>query len=212
MKKNILEDLLGVEFTDIYIQYPPYNYFSMEGDYAFPEQIVRFPMVPVQLEINPAGAMVVAKVCPALAGRYSEKPQDPVSPFITMKQTGDGNAYYIGGNFFEFYKKFTHPSYRWLLKSLLSRHFQPEFELLGATESVEFSVRRSGSSTVFALVNFSSAVRPIEHIPVIHDIKIKSRMKFKTVKSMTTGEILQFSTDGIIMLPPLGEYEFIIAE
>lgn len=212
MEKCRLEDLFGIKFPDITRQYPHYNYFCLEKDYAFPERIVRFPMVPVQLEINPVDAVVVAKACPPLAGRYTGKPQDPVSPFITLRQSGCGYAYYIGGDFFEFYKNFSHPSHRWLLESLLHRNYQSEFKLVGATESVEFSVRRSGSATVFALVNFNSAVRPIEHVPAIHDMKIKSRLKFKTVKSMTTGEILQLEQDGTILLPPVREYEFIIAE
>ena len=212
MHKSRMGDLFGVEFKDNSKQYSPYNYFCLEDDYALPEKITWFPMVSVQMEINPVSAVTVAKACPALAGRYSGKPLKPDSPFITSKQTGCGYAYYIGGNFFEFYKKFTHPSYRWLLESLLYRHHQPEFKLVGATESVEFSVHRTGNATVFALVNFNSAVRPIEHIPDIHGMKIKSRRKFKTVKSMTSGETLKSGADGSIMLPPVGEYEFIIAE
>jgi hypothetical protein len=212
LHKCQMEDLFGVEFMDITRQYSHYNYFFLEDGYAFPERITRFPMVPVQLEINPVNADVIAKACPVLTGCYAGKPQDPVSPFITQKQSNNGCAYYIGGNFFEFYKKFTHPSYRWLLESLLYRHYLPEFKLAGATESVEFSVRCVGNATVFALVNFNSAVRPIEHIPDIHGMKIKSRRKFKTVKSMTSGETLKSGADGSIMLPPVGEYEFIIAE
>ena len=212
IKKCLLEDLLGVEFKDTFKRYSYYNYFCLDDNYAFPERITRFPMVPVQLEINPINAEVVAKACPALAGCYADKPQAPVSPFITLKQGGRGCAYYIGGNFFEFYKKFIHPSYRWLLESLLYRHYHPEFKLIGATESVEFSVRRSDNSTIFALVNFNSAIRPIEHVPAIHGMKIQSRLKFKTVKSMTTRKTLQLDVDGNIVLPPVNEYEFIIAE
>lgn len=212
MEKCRLEDLFGVEFTGTSKRYSHYNYFCLEGGYAIPERITRFPMVSVQLEFNPVDAMVMGRACPPLAGCYAGKPQDPFSPFIALKQSGGGNAYYIGGNFFEFYKKFTHPSYRWLLESLLYRHYQPEFSLVGATESVEFSVRRLGEATVFALVNFNSAVRPIEHVPSIHGMKIKSRRCFKIVKSLTTGEILQLDPDGTILLSPVREYEFIIAE
>jgi hypothetical protein len=208
-----LENLFGVEFLNSFRQYPSYNYFCLEKDYAFTDRITRFPMAPMQLEINPIEAESVAKSCPKLAGCYAGKPQGPLYPFITVKQNGGGYAYYIGGVFFEYYKEFTHPSHRWLLESLLNRHCQPKFKLIGATESVEFSVRRSGSSTVFALVNFTSAIRPIEHVPAIHGMKIKSRLKFNTAKSMTTGEILQLQSDGtIILLPAVHEYEFIVAE
>jgi hypothetical protein len=213
MAKCQMDDLFGVEFLNSSRQYPPYNYFCLEEGYAFTDRITRFPMVPVQLEINPKNAELVAKACPALDGCYAGKPQDPLYPFITAKQNGCGHAYYIGGVFFEYYKKFTHPSHRWLLESLLNRHYQPQFKLIGATESVEFSVRRSGNSTMFALVNFTSAIRPIEHVPAIHGMKIKSMLKFNTAKSLTTGEILQMQSDGtIILLPSVYEYEFIVAE
>ncbi len=206
-----LTHLLGINLLNSIKQYSNYDYFALISNYRLNE-LDLLPMSPLQLEWAAGSATVIGNACPALAGRYAGQPNAPTIPFISQHKYGDGVAYYIGGNFFETYAQFIHPSYRWLLKSILERHYQKSFQLIGAPDAVEFSVRRCDNAIMFAIINFSSAIRPIENVPALHNLKIKSQIKFNSIKSMTTGEMLQLDADGNIILPSVNEYEFILAE
>lgn len=214
-----LAELFGVKFSGTTRQYGNYNYFYLDGDFAFTtENIPRIPMVQTQICFDPAGCTVLAKSNEPLAGCYAAKPGDGIHPFLARNVFGMGTCYYFGGNFFENYNGFSNVLHRQLIARILAKHLDLDYCLSGDTGTrLLYSVRSAGGAgnekkVLFSLINYTSGSRPIDEVVPLRNLEIHPKRKFSKVVSLVNGEPLTVRDDGTIEVPEIGRFDFILAE
>lgn len=213
----LLGQVFGVTFKG-YRRYSPHDYFLLrEGANPFAgEGVFRLPAPLAAVEVEPrAGAEVLADLCPPLPGRYAGEPGAPICPFIVRNQVGEGVSYYIAGTFFELYNRYGIVHYARLIKEFILRHGRPVVELLGAPPCVEITLRRSEGTghLVVHLVNYSGGMtRPIAEVTPLHGLVLRPARRVSSAKALVSDQTLEIAPDGLIPLPPLGEFEVILLE
>ena len=197
------------------LEYNNFDYFALTdaGD-LFAEEGVEFIPAPLKaLDVEPMhDCEVLGELCHPLAGRYSGKPEKGATPFIIRRKFGDGVIYYFAGAFFELYDEFAIVHYRGIIEKIASTRFELSYELLGASESVEFTIRKTEpSGAVMAhLVNYTGGMsRPIKNVVPLHDLRLKVPKNTASARSLATDRELRVE-NGEIRLPPLNEFDVIL--
>jgi len=211
----MLNDLLGVSFKG-YRSYRTHDYFTCDtgpiksaGVEYIPAPLTAVDAVPAEI------AQVCARLCPPLAGRYSDRPESGVYPFIIKNGYGSGTSWYFAGRFFELYSTYGIPHYKEILNTILTEHSSPCAELLNAPESIEVTVRFSGTGDTLMvhLVNYSGGMnRPITDIIPVSGLVLKVNRGFSSARTLLSGTNLEPDANGLLHLPELREFEVVCIE
>lgn len=210
-----LADVFGADYSGTNKQYNPFDYFQPSSELKTGRlaEINYLPAPLVTLDIVPGkNSEVIGKLCPPLAGRYSAKPSDGVFPFIIKNKYGKGCSYYFAGTFFELYNMHAHVLYRELFKSIVNKEVTLDFELKGAPESVDMTIRRNLDSgeIVIHLLNYTGGMsRPIDKLVPVNGLKIKSSQKITKARALRKGCDLKI-VDGAIILHELDDFEVVV--
>ncbi len=213
LEKPMSANLTGVD-CEGYRRYSAHDYFTFtEKGLNLTNSDVKFIPAPlVALLIKPKeGTNVLAELCHPLAGRYAGKPAKGASPFIIEHEIGKGIVYYFAGTFFELYNTYSISHYRKLVETLTRRHANFDVELIGASESVEFTVRKDESSgkTIIHLMNYTGGMsRPINKVVPLTGLRLKVPAIINYARCLIENCELSIN-NGEIELPPLKEFEVI---
>ena len=211
----LLSDLLGVSYKG-WTKYNNHDYFALEDASLLDGENIQYipaPVVAVDVEVD-KNAEVAARLFAPLAGRYAGAPASPERPLIIKNSVGKGVSYYFAGTFFELFDDYGISHYRKIINTIVKKHTSPDFELINAPASVEFTVRevRDSGNILIHLVNYSGPMsRPIEKVIPLSGIVLKISGRYSKAKSLTSGNTLQIA-DGKIGLEELNEFEVILLE
>ena len=212
-----LADVFGADYSGTNKKYNPFDYFQLASELRTGKLsgINYLPAPLAALDILPGkDSEIIGKLCQPLAGRYSAKPSDAVIPFVIKNKFGKGTSYYFAGTFLELYNTHSHVHYRELFKAVIDKEVKLDFELLGAPESVDFTIRKNLDSgeTILHLLNYTGGMsRPIDKLVPINGLKIKSLRKITKARALRKGCDLEI-IDGSIILPQLDDFEVIVLE
>lgn len=205
--------LLGIEITGA-VDYNRFDYFSLTdaGD-LFAEKGVEFIPAPLKaLKVKVADdTEVMAELCHPLAGVYSGKPEKGAYPFMIKRKLGSGSIYYFAGTFFELYHHYATINYRNIVKTIIEQHCKFDYELIGASEAVEFTVRKSNPSgnVLVHLVNYSGGMSmPIKSVIPLHGLRLKVPEATVSARSLLNNCDLNIENNEI-SLPVLNEFDVI---
>ncbi len=212
----LLRDLFGARCRG-YRRYQTHDYFALSRplDIFAAEGVDLLPAPTLALDVAAAPGCVRGRLCPPLAGRYSGRPEAPEYPFIMARRFGRGQAVFIAGMFFEFYKKFGITHYDRLIGRILAGHARPPVALSGGNGAIEITIRRCAgrSGRLIHLVNYNGGMtRPISQVAEIHGLELRVRGGARRARSLTAGRALSIGRGGVIKLPPLREYEAVWVE
>jgi hypothetical protein len=214
LKSTTAVELIGADIEG-YAKYNPYDYFTFTPEAAgFADPGVEFVPAPLTaVEVDPrADTKVLAELCRPLAGRYAGKPEKGASPFILERRLGEGRVYYIAGTFFELYHTYSISHYKKLIADLIKKSVGLKYEILHATEAVEFTVRRDNDSgaVLVHLVNYTGGMsRPINSVAPLNGARLKVPAEIKTARSLVENRELRVE-NGMVELPPVKEYEVVV--
>ncbi len=211
-----LAEVFGADFKGGYKKYKEHDYFQLSDNFSKDKscylEYLPAPIAAIDIEVKKASE-TLGLLCPALPGRYSGKPKDAVYPFIVRNEYGKGCSYYFAGTFFEMYNKHSLVHYKRIFRSIVMKNVELDYELIGAPESVDFTIRKNidTGEIIFHLINYTGGMsRPIDSLVPVAGLKIKTSMKFKGIKALRSGITLR--QDGNhIELPVLKDFEVIVA-
>lgn len=210
-----LADVFGADYSGTNKSYNPFDYFQHSSELKTGRlaEINYLPAPLSSLDIAPTvGSEIIGRLCPPLTGRYSAKPSDGVIPFIVKNKYGKGTSYYFAGTFFELYNLHSHVLYRELFKSIINKDVKLDFELVGAPESVDMTIRKNLDSgeIVIHLLNYTGGMsRPIDKLVPVNGLKIRSSQKITKATALKKGCELKV-VDGSIILPGLDDFEVVV--
>ena len=98
-----------------------------------------------------------------------------------------------------------------MVKTLVRQHAKFDFELIGASEAVEFTIRCNADSNevIVHLVNYTGGMsRPIKSVVPLHNLRLKVPSSTISALSLVENRELRMDSGGI-KLPPLKEFEVI---
>jgi hypothetical protein len=99
-----------------------------------------------------------------------------------------------------------------LIADLIKKNIELKYELLNATEAVEFTVRRDNDSgaIVAHLINYTGGMsRPINSVAPLNGAHLKIPAEIKNARSLLENCELRIE-NGIVELPPVKEYEVVV--
>jgi hypothetical protein len=211
-----LAEIFGADFKGAYKKYREHDYFQLSDNFCrdkscFAEYIPS-PLVSVDINVKKSSE-ILARLCPSLPGRYSGKPEEGIYPFIVRNEYGKGCSYYFAGTFFEMYNRHSLIHHKRILRSIIMENAKLDFELVGAPESVDLTIRENVDTgeIIFHLINYTGGMsRPIDSIVPVTGLKIKTSRKFRNIKALCSETALRQDKNHI-EIPVLKDFEVIVA-
>jgi hypothetical protein len=211
-----LSEIFGADFKGAYKKYKEHDYFQLSDKFCHDKschvEYLPAPLASIDIEVKNSSE-ILGRLCPSLPGRYSGKPEDGIYPFIVRNEYGKGCSYYFAGTFFEMYNRHSLVHHRRIFRSIVRENAELDFELVGAPESVDFTIRKNldTGEIVFHLINYTGGMsRPIDSLVPVAGLKIKTSGKFKNIKALRS-EITLRQAENHIELPLLKDFEVIVA-
>lgn len=214
-----LSVVFGVDFADGVLDFDICDYFRLtenNKDLVSDKTMKYLPAPLKALRVTPhEGTEVIANLCPPLAGCYSGKPERAEHPFITRNSFGKGKAYFIAGTLFEMYYSYGFVHHLEIFRNILNNSNTQLVDLKCDSDAVELTYRKnvhSGKEFIH-LVNYTGSMnRPIGKVVPVLGGELVINKPFKSATALVSGEKLNISKSGSILLPDIQEFEVIELE
>lgn len=175
------------------------------------------PSPSLAIRSNPApGTLILSKFLEPMKGRYVALPTEGY-PGMVMNMYGEGTSIYISGTLGEDFESSTNADFISLVENIVNK-LSTNLLSTNAPGSVEMVLRHQPESNKYILhaINMTGEmVRPIKRIIPVNNVivNLKLNKKITSVKSVTSGEAVEFTQTGDIInlsIPTINEYEVIV--
>lgn len=221
-RKNFgLTDVFGADLADTKIYGPLlWDYvMPVKTDSSFEDILSRYKYIPAPkhcIKTSVGAAQNIMDCAEFLNGCYDGFAGRSPYGFMYLNKYGKGKSLYFAGTVGQALMEWHFPEYFDIFGRILSENSTPAVELDNAPESVSLNVRQNTSNgeIIIYLTNLTGAMtRPIRKVCTHYDIKLKTHLPLKSVKSIFTGSSVNTDRNGeefTITVPKLEEFEVLV--